>query len=175
LPQLPIEIWERTIDHLWNSPPTLLSCSLVCKSWCYRSRFHLVKRLVLHTRKAVRQCAHMVKEHPILKPRVMTSIFETHPSHIECRPVAQLGTFATMFAGRLPHVKVMAIWHVEWQSGEMHEGIFLHLSAFTSVVRLQLADVKFPNLLVFGRIIYALPNLEEFSYNQLSFTNETFD
>lgn len=70
---------------------------------------------------------------------------------------------------------VIAVWHVEWQSGVIHEGVFLHLSAFTSVVCLQLADVKFPNLLVFGRIIYALPNLEEFSYNQLSFTNKTFN
>ena len=40
-PALPIELCERVIDHLSQDRNALITCMLVCRAWCPRSRFHL--------------------------------------------------------------------------------------------------------------------------------------
>jgi hypothetical protein len=38
---LPTELTDAIIDHLHDDKPTLLNCSLVCRSWLDASRYHL--------------------------------------------------------------------------------------------------------------------------------------
>ncbi|KAI0721195.1 hypothetical protein C8Q72DRAFT_787946, partial [Fomitopsis betulina] len=48
---LPVEVWERVMDHLWEDYPELLACSLVCEAWRPRSRFHLQGALTIPHRR----------------------------------------------------------------------------------------------------------------------------
>lgn len=48
--QLPTELCEIVIDQCWNDRATLLSCTLVCRSWVARSRFHLYTSISLRSR-----------------------------------------------------------------------------------------------------------------------------
>ncbi|KAK7025447.1 hypothetical protein VNI00_015975 [Paramarasmius palmivorus] len=45
--RLPPEIFDQVVDHLEDSPTDLKSCSLVCRDWVPRSRFHLFRSLSL--------------------------------------------------------------------------------------------------------------------------------
>ncbi|KAK0200999.1 hypothetical protein DFS33DRAFT_1094580 [Desarmillaria ectypa] len=47
--QLPNETWDTIIDFLHPDHPSLVVCSLVCRSWLPRSRYHLFKRIVLRS------------------------------------------------------------------------------------------------------------------------------
>ncbi|KAH9835317.1 uncharacterized protein C8Q71DRAFT_113496 [Rhodofomes roseus] len=47
VPQLPPELWEQVIDHLWNDTPTLRECSLTCRVFFTSSRYHLFYRIEL--------------------------------------------------------------------------------------------------------------------------------
>ncbi|CAL1716401.1 unnamed protein product [Somion occarium] len=42
---LPSELVDRIIDHLQTDKPSLFACSLVCKLWQVRSRYHLFRRV----------------------------------------------------------------------------------------------------------------------------------
>lgn len=46
--RIPQEIWDKTIDNLQNSPKTLKSCSLVCRSFAARSQFHIFSTISVH-------------------------------------------------------------------------------------------------------------------------------
>ncbi|KAJ6471754.1 hypothetical protein C8R47DRAFT_1222016 [Mycena vitilis] len=46
---LPPEVEELVIDHLYNEIETLGSCGLVCESWLSTSRYHLFGAISLHT------------------------------------------------------------------------------------------------------------------------------
>ncbi|KZT01626.1 uncharacterized protein LAESUDRAFT_457006 [Laetiporus sulphureus 93-53] len=53
LPQLPIEVWENVIDHLWNHRFALRPCSLVCRAWNPPSCFHLHRPIEIYSVKGV--------------------------------------------------------------------------------------------------------------------------
>ncbi|KAK0475585.1 hypothetical protein EDD18DRAFT_196536 [Armillaria luteobubalina] len=44
---LPVELYNLIIDHLHDSKPSLLACSLVCRAWVPECRFHLFYKVVL--------------------------------------------------------------------------------------------------------------------------------
>ncbi|KAG7440772.1 uncharacterized protein BT62DRAFT_956674 [Guyanagaster necrorhizus] len=45
---LPTELCNLVIDHLHDSKPSLLACSLVCRAWIPESRFHLFHEVKLY-------------------------------------------------------------------------------------------------------------------------------
>ncbi len=47
--QLPNETWDTIIDFLHSDHPSLVVCSLVCRSWLPTSRYHLFERIVLRS------------------------------------------------------------------------------------------------------------------------------
>ena len=38
---VPVEIWDRTIDHLHDCPTALAACRLVAKPWLPSAQYHL--------------------------------------------------------------------------------------------------------------------------------------
>ncbi|KZS99554.1 uncharacterized protein LAESUDRAFT_616257, partial [Laetiporus sulphureus 93-53] len=69
-PQLPIEVWENVIDHLWDKQWTLLECHLVCRAWYPRSRFHLHRSIWFVSSKGVKAYAKALNQTPELSERV---------------------------------------------------------------------------------------------------------
>lgn len=47
LPDLPPELSDRILDHLYDDKPTLSLCSLVCRAWRDTAHFHLFRDVVL--------------------------------------------------------------------------------------------------------------------------------
>nr|GAT47370.1 predicted protein [Mycena chlorophos] len=45
IPPLPIELFERIVDFLFNDKESLLACTLVCRAWLPTSRYHLLQLL----------------------------------------------------------------------------------------------------------------------------------
>ncbi|KAK0475617.1 hypothetical protein EDD18DRAFT_1367018 [Armillaria luteobubalina] len=45
---LPTELCNLVIDHLHDSKPSLLACSLVCRAWVLECRFHLFQKVDLY-------------------------------------------------------------------------------------------------------------------------------
>ncbi|KZT04931.1 uncharacterized protein LAESUDRAFT_760673 [Laetiporus sulphureus 93-53] len=65
LPQLPIEVWENVINHLWDAQRTLRRCTInVCRAWYPPSRFHLRVQIKIKSVEDVKAYAKMLKQTP---------------------------------------------------------------------------------------------------------------
>lgn len=172
IPYVPIEIWERIIDHLWYEHESLQSCSLVCKQWQYRSRFHLVKRVHLQTRTQVGEMAKLVRTSASMGVTVEDVVITGGGKlNGEWKTIPHLGTFAAMLAGYLPHLRRLEIRNAKWRSGEIKPKAFIYLSSFTSVTLLIFHSVTFPNVMTFARMVCALPNVDDLECRSVDFSD----
>ncbi|KAH9926435.1 uncharacterized protein B0H18DRAFT_1006080 [Fomitopsis serialis] len=169
VPVLPVEVWERVIDHLWEDHPELLACSAVCKVWRPRSTFHLLSRVFFHSRADVYRFTKNLRSQAAHREQVHTLIVRGDPKEATRKPIPQLGTLAAVFAANPLHADEMGIWHATWQTRSIHEDVFLHLTTFVSISRLTLAHVTFPTVLTFGRLIFALPHLQTLACRDIAF------
>lgn len=46
-PDVPLELWDNIIDHLWDNCKSLATCSLVCRAWLPSTRIHLFHTVML--------------------------------------------------------------------------------------------------------------------------------
>ncbi|KZT08302.1 uncharacterized protein LAESUDRAFT_676281, partial [Laetiporus sulphureus 93-53] len=167
LPQLPIEVWENAINHLWDDQNTLRKCSLVCRAWYHPIRFHLHRQIEIRSVKGVKAYAKMLKQMPELSNR-------THDMNIiSYMDLSALSIAAILLARKLPRLEWLRIWNSKWEPWMMHRDVFLHLSGF-SVTRLDLIGVTFPSITVFGRLVCALPHLVRLDLEDLTFTHDHF-
>ena len=44
---LPPELFDETLDHLWDDPKALQACSLTCRAWVPTARLHLFRTVRL--------------------------------------------------------------------------------------------------------------------------------
>ena len=166
-PKLPVEVWERVIDHLWEDYPELLACSLVCRAWLPRSGFHLLNRALLQSRSDVYRLAKNLQSSEGLRKRMHTLIVRGGRTEATRIAIPQIGTLAATLARSPPQAEELGLWHAMWR--DIPDDTFLHLTRFTSVTRLTLAYVTFPNVLTFGRLIFALPCLGVLACRDISF------
>ncbi|EPS99429.1 hypothetical protein FOMPIDRAFT_1050704 [Fomitopsis schrenkii] len=119
--------------------PELLACSLVCTAWRPRSRFHLLSRALLQSCADVYRVSRNLKSLNGLRNQIHTLIIRGDRTEATRKPIPYLGTLATR---------------------DIPDDTFLHLIMFITVIKLTLAWVTFPNVLTFGRLVFALPSLE---------------
>ncbi|KZT08160.1 uncharacterized protein LAESUDRAFT_78696 [Laetiporus sulphureus 93-53] len=177
LPQLPIEVWENVIDHLWNDQWTLRRCRLVCRAWYSPSRFHLDQWVDINNGvQGVKAYARMLKQTPELSKRAreMSILGSMYAGENRLVDLSALSMAAILLARKLPRLDLLKIRNTEWKPWTMHIDIFLHLSAF-SVTRLDLHGVTFPSITVFGRLVCALRGLVELECCDLEFIHDYFD
>ncbi|KZT00200.1 uncharacterized protein LAESUDRAFT_614766, partial [Laetiporus sulphureus 93-53] len=168
LPQLPIEVWENVIDHLWDNQWDLLECRLVCRAWYPLSRFHLDRKIWFSSSKGAKAYVKMLKQRPELSKRAQNM------DMYGCwGDLSALSLAAILLARKLPQLETLMIWESTWKPWTMHRDVFLHLSAF-SVTSLVLLYVRFPSITVFGRLVCALPRLVELECHTLQFTHDHF-
>lgn len=178
LPVLPTEVWECVIDHLAYAmlSQALKNCTLVCKAWFPRSRYHYFRRVFLREQKRVVRLAELVKTSPIHGKALLQVLFKggQHPGG-QHKPIPEFGTFAAMLARRLPNLRQIGITYADWQPATFHPQIFVHLSAFTSVTQLTLYSSVFSSVDVFGRLVCSLPNLSAIATFDLTFLKRPFN
>lgn len=164
LPQLPIEIWHLFIDYLysWGCSDDLKACSLVCRTWASRSRFLLARNLRLSGHTTMMQ----------LVRKMQSGLHGCAPFQVEfvrlgdpnAETLLHLMSFAATFGGHfvgLTHLELNGVW-----PELMHPDLYIHLSSFSSVTRLDLRTVTLPNVSTFGRLVGALPNLVHLTCRQ---------
>ncbi|KZT08114.1 uncharacterized protein LAESUDRAFT_609320, partial [Laetiporus sulphureus 93-53] len=169
LPQLPIEVWENVINHLWDDQNTLKECRLVCRAWLPPSRFHLRRWVMIRTVNGVKAYAKVLKQTPELSKRPHNMTIEGSLRGV----LSSLSMAAILLARKLPQLATLTIRNSYWQPWTMHNDIFLHLSTF-SVTRLVVFNVRFPSITVFGRLVCALPCLVELECTCLIFEHDHF-
>ncbi|PCH36803.1 hypothetical protein WOLCODRAFT_157490 [Wolfiporia cocos MD-104 SS10] len=168
-PQLPTEICERIIDWQWEYAWMLQGCALVCKAWTPRCRYWMQRIVVLRDRKDVQGYARRAREQPDILHQGRSVWVAGGVG--ERAPIPQLGTLAMMGAGKLPFVWRLCMQDAIWKPSDFHPLIFVHLSAFSSVTALRLADVTFPKVREFGSLVCALPSLVRLTCENVLFTS----
>ncbi|KAI0823524.1 hypothetical protein BC628DRAFT_1411547 [Trametes gibbosa] len=67
---LPPELWDETIDYLWDDVQSLHACSLACKTWLPCSRFHLFRNVRLRHADDVLRFRALLSSSPGIAPCV---------------------------------------------------------------------------------------------------------
>ncbi|KZT04908.1 uncharacterized protein LAESUDRAFT_246762 [Laetiporus sulphureus 93-53] len=165
-PQLPVEVWENVINHLWDDQDALEVCICVCRAWYPPSRFHLHRQINIGSVQGVKAYVKVLKQTPEWSGWA-------HDMTVGCKDLSVLWPAALLLARKLPRLVRLTIKDSEWKPWTMHKDIFLHLSAF-SITRLDLFHVTFPSLTVFGRLVCTLPGLVELKCDRLNFTHDHF-
>ena len=173
-PVLPIELYERVIDHLSQDRNALITCMLVCRAWCPRSRFHLNTSVTLASSQHTRRFSQLLKREAWLRTGV-TSISISPSPTTRRLPMSHLTAVSSMLGGKIPSLQSIFIWYAEWQPRTIHRNTFCHLSTFTRLDRLCLHCVTFPSKLTLARLIGALPNLAQLWCTSLIFQSTKFN
>ncbi|CCL99370.1 uncharacterized protein FIBRA_01388 [Fibroporia radiculosa] len=175
LPTLPVEVWEQVIDSI-QEPEYLLPCTLVCRAWYPRSRYHLLQKICVSDKKQVVRVAKLVRSRPEMKGAVKLIVINGGSGDSpRATSIPLLGTFAMMLAGKFTRLDQLEIVRARWVPSTFHPDIFLHLTAFASISHLKLDNVFLPSALIFGRLICAFPNLRRLECGIMSFKNKIFE
>ena len=176
-PALPIEIWERVINYLWTDAVALAACSLVCKAWRARCRYHLITSVDLVDRQRTQWLIRLLNEDPGLRAMVVhVAIYGTFRAGRTTQgPVPHLASFAAGLAKKLPCMKILDLRHAEVAATPLHRLSFVHLSCFTSITTLYLSRVTFSSKPLCARLLCALSNLEQLACEDVLFSSSKVD
>ncbi|KZT00705.1 uncharacterized protein LAESUDRAFT_529290 [Laetiporus sulphureus 93-53] len=171
VPQLPMEVCENVIDHLWDDQRALRQCTRVCRAWYPPSRVHLHRQITISSVEDVQAYAKKLKQTPELSKRPHNMAMMGGGDWRS--DLSVLSTAAILLAPKLPRMETLEISMSEWKPWTMHRDIFLHLSCF-SVTRLNLYRVTFSSINVFGRFVCALRALVELELRDVEFIRDEF-
>lgn len=79
-----------------------------------------------------------------------------------------------MLARKWTRVQKLAIAHANWRLADMHSDLFLHLATWSNIHVLELYDVQLPSIATLGRLVCALPNLNQLDCYDVRFSQSTF-
>ncbi|KAH9926679.1 uncharacterized protein B0H18DRAFT_1118759 [Fomitopsis serialis] len=169
--RFPVEVWERVIDFIamtlgpdyvnikrdpnWS---TLRSCALVCRDWYYLTLYHLFQDIQLRGRKQLVALYKTLQERPHFRKGVR-HVAISGASLAERRPVQHLGTFAAMFAGKLPNASIFAIKYALWTVGSVPIKGIRCLAAYPSVHTLYIDNVTLSSVAQLAHLVSVLPGL----------------
>ena len=160
---LPLEVEENIIDHLHDHTSTLLDCSMVCKSWIPRARFHLFRSISIRYKDELDEICNFLDANPSLRSLVRTvtlsGIDFCQPELFEVAPIVLLP--------KLPHVHQWEFVpsrqrHSRGHMPVLFRSMALHcFSAYLSLRKLRLATITFLRCAELGRLLLACTSLDE--------------
>ncbi|PCH44036.1 hypothetical protein WOLCODRAFT_154083 [Wolfiporia cocos MD-104 SS10] len=153
--RIPIGIWDKILGYLANEQETLGIAEEFKKN--------------LGSVEDVYRYARYIKTIP--RPRrsaVRVGLAGSAAEEGKQRSLSHVGTFAAMFAGgHLPRLSTLIIGSGEWTPGSIPQSVFLHLSSFHSITRLNLIGLAFPSITVLLRLVCAFDRLQELEIKHL--------
>lgn len=174
---LPFELEERIIDiiaaqvalspsfeRLWKS--TLLSCALTCRAWAHRCRMHIFRFVSITTKTSFTNFLSFVssKVAPLHSEVESIEARQSYPPHNETRFNHLVPHF---LATRLPFVSHFILHDRGDKPCVHHPSIYIHLTQFKSITKLELHDHHFPCLNDTRRFICAFPSLVDVILNNV--------
>ena len=142
---IPTEIFERILDHLYEDVNTLKACTLVCRSWFARSRYHLFAHVQLdrprideflqcfdaNTLRAVRGLTACIPHDPQFEPD-RTSF--SHPEDPFVKVCSVLPNIQFLHLATFPSAPRLPSWLATYQNTlthlVIHNNVFSTMSAF---------------------------------------------
>ncbi|CCM04278.1 uncharacterized protein FIBRA_06449 [Fibroporia radiculosa] len=159
-PRLPIEMWERVFDLLARGgwAYALRSCSLVCRLWSVRCRWHLSRHVVVRD-----------KEHG---HRVAKAMRMAASQASLAEAITLMEPLGFLMGRSNPRVETLTIGadglRSKWAPALFHTDVFTHLSvSFAHVTRLTLDSIEFPSSIVLARLVFSFPRLATLACHSL--------
>ncbi|CCM06544.1 uncharacterized protein FIBRA_08818 [Fibroporia radiculosa] len=160
--QLPIELWEKVIDHLVDDDihdraPRKRELERVCRGWHARCRFRDRELLYVWDmdKHQMYRLINILRESPERCRAIKRVSFR-----LGYGSACNVGLFAVCMAQKLPRAESLRLVGINWKPEQLHPQVFVHVTlAFESVTMLELSSTMFPSALVFGRLVRALPRL----------------
>ncbi|KAK0216841.1 hypothetical protein IW262DRAFT_150284 [Armillaria fumosa] len=183
---LPVELCNLIIDHLHDSKPSLLACSLVCRAWVPECRFHLFYQVVLgpdtadpffqllesphatiapaHTRELDVSQNSVKSEYELLVAELTRSTGENLDNNL----LENLGILSRCPADLFGHVKKLSVTRVGWWRLSDAERLSIR-QRFKNVTELFLWRIYFQTDEEFQALLASFPALEVLSLQAIRF------
>ncbi|KAI0093886.1 hypothetical protein BDY19DRAFT_881973 [Irpex rosettiformis] len=176
---LPPELFDETLDHLWDDPKTLQACCLTCRSWVPTARLHLFRTIRLSSSLSCTNFTSLLDSAPsiawcVQKLTISASYcgIDGNENAIEDDKWVNSTQSLARCLGGYGRVNTLALSRLRWSSLEPATRDAFK-GAFRSIKTLVLFEVHFhasSNVLEF---LDAFPELEELYFHAVSWEVES--
>ena len=171
----PVEVAEGIIDHLSDpgeGTRALQACTLVCRAWYPRARYHLLRVVHIKTRAHLDSIDDFLTARPYLCPIVRTILVEPVAGEGEANPWLLLGTVPLALFPRLPNLRTWAVsnfqrWVYDGPVLAFHRSTLTSLHAGASVERLRVGFLHFVSCSAFKQFVVSLRRLRHLECEHL--------
>ncbi|KAI0345311.1 hypothetical protein BDW22DRAFT_1390817 [Trametopsis cervina] len=178
---LPPELFDETLDHLWDDPQTLQACSLTCRSWVPTARLHLFRTIRLSSLSSCTQFAEIIDAAPTVAwcVRKLTisaqylGVDEDQNAIEDDEWVNQTQSIARSL-GAHGRVDTLALSRLRWNTLEPATRDAFK-AVFQTVKTLILFEVRFHTSGDVLDFLNAFPELEELYFHAVSWEHEFID
>ena len=176
---LPPELFDETLDHLWDDTKTLQACSQVCRSWAPTTRLHLFRTVRLSSEASCIQFAALLESSPAIARCVRKLTVSAQYSGVgtdnrgleDDRWVnASAGIARTL--GVHGRVNTIALSRLQWTS-LAKDTRDAYKAVFGGVKTLLLFEVRFHASGDVLEFLDAFPDLEELYFHAVSWDHDS--
>ena len=166
------ETEENIIDHLWDDVQALRSCSLTCRAWLPRSRFHLLYAIRIYDRKQLDALYDTFERYP--QRRLLVHSVTTAPKRLKGDPGPVIEVFPLALLSQSPNLRCWKIDQTTTKVVKQREMLSFHPTTFTrlrcsSIDELHLTSLRFKSDTELLRLVLALPLLRKLLCDDLHF------
>ncbi|KAI1794828.1 hypothetical protein LXA43DRAFT_882924 [Ganoderma leucocontextum] len=166
----PIEIEEHIIDQLVDHFASIRNCSLTCRAWVPRSRFHLFGAVQITTGSALDAVLDYFQTNPHMRPLVRS--LATAPTPTERTRL--LGTYPASLIRMLPNLRRWEMRAPLVDAKNHPPKVFFHRTTLiqlrcSPITELHVSSIHFPSQGEFVRLISSIPLLRVLQCSDVHF------
>lgn len=178
-PVFPPELFDETLDHLWDDPKALSACSLTCRAWVPTTRLHLFRTVRLDSESSCTEFSALLQSTPAIARCVRKLTISAQYSGVgtdargreddgwvnSSAPIART-------LGAHSRVNTLAFSRLRWTS--LDQGTRdAYKALFKGVKTLLLFEVRFHTSGDVLEFLDAFPDLEELYFHAVSWDFES--
>ncbi|GJE90791.1 F-box protein [Phanerochaete sordida] len=178
-PVLPPELFDETLDHLWDDAKTLRVCSLVCRSWVPSTRLHLFRTIRLSSEATCTQLSALMANSPAIARCVRKLTISAQYSGVgtdnrgvEDDAWVNVSAEIARTLGVHGRVNTLALSRLRWTS-LAPDTRDAYKAVFKGVRTLLLFEVRFHASGDVLDFLDAFPDLEELYFHAVSWDSES--
>ena len=174
---IPLEVCERIIDviptlHVPDNTTiensqlrrsTLTACALTCRSWLFRSRYHLHQDIMIFDKGQLDRFFAILRTSPSVGTFVRNVRTGSRPQSKKAEDWVHL--IPVYLAGPLSGLQALAIQACNWRV--VHPSFFVAVAQFRTVTRLVLQTVKIGSSRELTRLVFSFPALEDLTIREI--------
>lgn len=164
---LPEEIWFYILSFLWRHPSALVACMKTRQGWGYPCREMLkpLQAVFVRNKTDLLDLAREIVEIPELRKWITTLyIYPSLPSR------ELLSTIPLILPSKLPNLSFLSV--TGHPATTIHPSSWVLLSAFHTIVRLDLEKILLHSFADLTRVVCSFPNLSTFIADDIDWTTQ---